>query len=89
MAMTDPVGDLLTRAQLALAAGSSDATVVRTARSLGFSGDPALRLALAAAAVDTGRDPHRQPPISKIGDSRSAGHADPCAATARTPPDPP
>nr|WP_276610888.1 MurR/RpiR family transcriptional regulator [Kineococcus siccus] len=47
----------LTVTGLALRTATSEATVVRTARSLGFAGYPQLRLALAAAAVDGARPP--------------------------------
>lgn len=42
----------LTVTDLAHRAGTSEATVVRTARALGFAGYPQLRLALAASAVE-------------------------------------
>jgi len=49
-AMDDPTtAAALTVTELAARAGTSDATVVRTARALGFAGYPQLRLALAAA----------------------------------------
>jgi len=40
--------------ELSAVSGVSEATIVRTARSLGFAGYPPLRLALAAAAAHTG-----------------------------------
>lgn len=50
--LDDPVGTAqLTVTDLAARTGTSEATVVRTARSLGFSGYPQLRLALAAAGT--------------------------------------
>ncbi|WP_432487222.1 MurR/RpiR family transcriptional regulator [Kineococcus sp. SYSU DK018] len=47
--LDDPAAAHLTVTDLAGRAGTSEATVVRTARSLGFAGYPQLRLALAAA----------------------------------------
>jgi DNA-binding MurR/RpiR family transcriptional regulator len=41
--------------ELSAASGTSEATIVRTARLLGFPGYPQLRLALAAAAAQTDR----------------------------------
>ncbi|MEV0585677.1 MurR/RpiR family transcriptional regulator [Nonomuraea sp. NPDC050310] len=41
--------------ELSAASGTSEATIVRTARLLGFAGYPQLRLALAAAAAQTDR----------------------------------
>lgn len=47
--------------ELSAVSGVSEATIVRTARSLGFAGYPPLRLALAAAAASTG-EPDRLVP---------------------------
>ncbi|WP_345409379.1 hypothetical protein [Nonomuraea salmonea] len=41
--------------ELSAASGTSEATIVRTARLLGFAGYPQLRLALAAAAAQPDR----------------------------------
>jgi len=50
--LDDPVGAAqLTVTDLAARTGTSEATVVRTARSLGFTGYPQLRLALAASGT--------------------------------------
>jgi len=46
--------------ELSAVSGTSEATIVRTARALGFAGYPQLRLALAAAAA--GRTPDRLVP---------------------------
>ncbi|GAA5041554.1 DNA-binding MurR/RpiR family transcriptional regulator [Thermocatellispora tengchongensis] len=46
--------------ELSSASGTSEATIVRTARALGFAGYPQLRLALAAASA--GRTPDRLVP---------------------------
>jgi DNA-binding MurR/RpiR family transcriptional regulator len=45
-----------TISELGVLAGTSESTIVRTARALGFSGYPELRLALAAAGASRGGD---------------------------------
>lgn len=47
-----------TISELSALAGTSDSSIVRTARALGFSGYPELRLALAASAA---RQPRARP----------------------------
>nr|WP_276612143.1 FAD-linked oxidase C-terminal domain-containing protein [Kineococcus vitellinus] len=89
--LDDPAGAAqLTVTDLARRTGTSEATVVRTARSLGFPGYPRLRLALAASAaagapaalltgtLDDGSD------LATVVATLAAVEAEAVAATART-----
>ncbi|NAZ88632.1 MurR/RpiR family transcriptional regulator, partial [Kineococcus indalonis] len=73
--LEDPAGAAqLTVTGLAGRAGTSEATVVRTARALGFAGYPQLRLALAAAAGGAARAASAEEPVALItGDLAEGG----------------
>ncbi len=80
----------LTVTDLAARTGTSEATVVRTARSLGFAGYPQLRLALAAAgpapapAALFTESPEDAPDLAGVVATLTALESEALHATART-----